>query len=131
MKPVPNATPPTPRPPAWASCAPVSARAPRPVSSKPSAPQPQHASARSRPRWREWWPTLLLLGLVSLNQGCASSPTTFLSTELPASLREPCPQLPAPQQGDAIYVFLYLRDVIALYNLCAERHDRTVEAWPK
>jgi hypothetical protein len=55
----------------------------------------------------------------------------FLSTELPASLRAPCPQLPAPQRGDGAYVFLYLRDVIALYNECAERHDRTVEAWPK
>ena len=82
-------------------------------------------------KWREWWPSLLLLGLASL-QACSSySPTTFLSTELPPNLRAPCPQLPAPQQGDAIYVFLYLRDVIALYNECAERHDRTVEAWPK
>ena len=61
---------------------------------------------------------------------CASSPPTSPPVPLAANLRQPCPPLPSLDQPDGKSVLLWIRKAVGLYNECADRHDRTVEAWP-
>ncbi len=62
---------------------------------------------------------------------CASAVTTLPPDTLEASLSQPCPALPILTQPTGKSVLVWGREVIRLYNLCAWRHDATVEAWPK
>lgn len=63
--------------------------------------------------------------------GCSTLTSISVTTELPASLRQPCEPLPDLAGGDRLSVFLWGRQVIAAYNDCADRHDATVQAWPR
>lgn len=123
-----NAEPNTQRQLEWPNYGPVSVWTKRPSVSRQKDEQPQHERERSSKRSSVLWSALLTVLAASMTWGCTSLQTISVSTELPASLRESCPQLPVPQRTDGAYLFLWIRDVIALYNDCAERHDRTVEA---
>ncbi len=59
---------------------------------------------------------------------CASSPPPSSSTPVPASLRQPCPQLPKPARKDGAAMFLWAREAIRLYNDCASRHQALADA---
>lgn len=113
----------------WPNYGLVNVEAPRPRDSSATDATPRPGSEPSPQRSRLLWQALL--ASIALTTGCAtSSPTTFVSAEIPASLRQPCPQLPDLAGNDSISLFLWARDVIALYNECALRHDRTIEALP-
>jgi hypothetical protein len=122
-----SAEPNTPRPLAWPNYGLVNVWTVQPQVSRQDGQQVPREKERSRPGSRRLWQALLLA--IASQTGCAQfSPTTLASTELPPSLREPCPQLPRPLQGDSAYIFLWVRDLVALYNECATKHQLTVEA---
>lgn len=72
-------------------------------------------------------PTLLLpLLCASALTACASSPTPQ-PVEIPASLRQPCPQLQPPADGTGAAVLRTMVEWAALYRECAGRHRALVE----
>lgn len=64
----------------------------------------------------------------SMTMGCASSVTVSQNAEVPANLRQPCQQLPDPADGTGAALLRWAIEVVGLYNDCADRHDKTVEA---
>jgi hypothetical protein len=66
-----------------------------------------------------------------MTMGCASSPPMSTPPTLAANLRQPCPPLQTPGDGTKAAMLLWGRAVIKQYADCAERHDRTVQAWPQ
>jgi hypothetical protein len=62
--------------------------------------------------------------------GCTTI-TTSPPVKLDASLRQPCAPLQVPADGTGAAMFTWSRQTVKDYNECADRHARTVEAWPK
>lgn len=62
---------------------------------------------------------------------CGHLTTASASAEIPANLRQPCPQLPLLLDGDKATVLLWAEAAIDEYEACARRGDQLVEAWPK
>ena len=68
-----------------------------------------------------------LFASTGLLAACASSPTPQ-PVEIPASLRQPCPQLHPPADGTGAAVLRTMVEWAALYRECAGRHRALVEA---
>lgn len=61
--------------------------------------------------------------------GCASSaPPSVEPLQIPASLRQPCPDLAEPADGTAGALLKWGVATAKLYRECQDRHRRVVEA---
>jgi hypothetical protein len=78
--------------------------------------------------------TASLLVAALMMFGCASSTPPLTPPTRPlldASLAEPCTPIPRPLVSDYDEWLNWSLDLLQKYGVCAARHAKTVEAWPK
>ena len=95
------------------------------VAAAPSAPKSARSPARST-RLSALIPGCLLFAF--LLTGCASLQTPSAPPLVPASLREPCPQLQPPTDGSGATLLRTFVEWATAYRECASRHQALVEA---
>ena len=87
--------------------------------------------ARSDIFMRSFYCTIVVSFCLTLSS-CASSVThSPAPLVLPASLRAPCPALVAPDDGSAGSILRWAVETVRAYQVCADRHQETVQAWPR